>query len=113
MEKKEVLHYEIKKDDSSDTVRPDVIAFNCLWTVSYTHLDVYKRQANQYVGSTVRAATWNKELAYRMGTIYGDECLANGISGMYGMTVNIHRSPFGGRSFESYSEDPVSYTHLP
>ena len=65
------------------------------------------KTANQYVGSTVRAATWNKELAYRMGTIYGDECLANGISGMYGMTFNIHRSPFGGRSFESYSEDPT------
>ena len=55
----------------------------------------------------MRAATWNKELAYRMGTIYGDECLANGISGMYGMTVNIHRSPFGGRCFEAYSEDPT------
>ena len=65
------------------------------------------KTANQYVGSTVRAATWNKELAYRMGTIYGDECLANGISGMYGMTVNIHRSPFGGRCFEGYSEDPT------
>ena len=65
------------------------------------------KTANQYVGSTVRAATWNKELAYRMGTIYGDECLANGISGMYGMTVNIHRSPFGGRCFEAYSEDPT------
>lgn len=65
------------------------------------------KTANQYVGSTVRGATWNTNLAYEMGLIYADECLANGVSGMYGMTVNIHRSPFGGRSFEAYSEDAL------
>ena len=65
------------------------------------------KTANQYVGSTVRGATWNTTVAYEMGSIYADECLANGVTGMYGMTVNIHRSPFGGRNFESYSEDPI------
>lgn len=65
------------------------------------------KTANQYVGSTVRGATWNTELSHEMGLVYGDECLANGVTGMYGMTVNIHRSPFNGRCFEAYSEDPL------
>ena len=65
------------------------------------------KTANQYVGSTVRGATWNTELSHEMGLVYGDECLANGVTGMYGMTVNIHRSPFNGRCFEAYSEDSL------
>ena len=65
------------------------------------------KTANQYVGSTVRGATWNTELSHEMGLVYGDECLSNGVTGMYGMTVNIHRSPFNGRCFEAYSEDPL------
>ncbi len=63
------------------------------------------KTSNQYVGSVVRGCTWDTELAYKFGNVYGDECLTNGVSGMYGFTVNIHRSPFGGRAFESYSED--------
>ncbi len=65
------------------------------------------KTSNQYCNSTVRACTWNKELAYEMGSVFGDEAVANGISSIYGMTVNIHRSPFGGRNFESYSEDSL------
>lgn len=65
------------------------------------------KTANQYVGSTVRGATWNTELSHEMGLVYGDECLSNGVTGMYGMTVNIHRSPFNGRCFEAYSEDSL------
>jgi beta-glucosidase len=53
------------------------------------------------------AATFNKDLAYELGESYGQEGLTNGISGWYGPAVNCHRSPFGGRNFEYYSEDPV------
>lgn len=61
--------------------------------------------ANCYTCAPITASSFDVELAYQMGTIYADECLANGVSGMYGFSANTHRSPFGGRSFEYYSED--------
>ncbi|MCD8307228.1 MAG: glycoside hydrolase family 3 C-terminal domain-containing protein [Clostridia bacterium] len=53
----------------------------------------------------VLAQTWNTSLAYEMGLAVGEECAVNGVSGWYGPACNIHRSPFGGRNFEYYSED--------
>ncbi len=53
------------------------------------------------------AATFNTALGRKMGESIGKEALASGISGWYGPGLNIHRSPFGGRNFEYYSEDPV------
>lgn len=55
----------------------------------------------------VMASTWNTELLYRVGAAFGQEALANGITGWYCPAVNLHRSPFSGRVFEYYSEDPV------
>lgn len=57
--------------------------------------------------SIVLAQSWNLELAYSMGLTFGTECAANGVSGWYGPGINIHRSPFGGRNYEYYSEDPL------
>jgi beta-glucosidase len=61
----------------------------------------------------VIAATWNVELAYKMGQSVGNEAIignerADGrpYSGWYAPAVNIHRTPFSGRNFEYYSEDP-------
>lgn len=65
------------------------------------------------------ASTWSKELAKDMGNALGNEGLwgSNGndatfnsgytYSGWYAPAVNIHRSQFGGRNFEYYSEDPL------
>lgn len=62
----------------------------------------------------VIGSTWNKDLAYRMGRAVGDNAVwgdsdGNGLpySGWYAPAINIHRSPFSGRNFEYYSEDPV------
>ncbi|MDE6676872.1 MAG: hypothetical protein K2K12_04080, partial [Clostridia bacterium] len=55
--------------------------------------------------SIVLAQSWNTELAYSMGLAFGAECVANNIQGWYGPGVNVHRSPFGGRNYEYYSED--------
>lgn len=54
----------------------------------------------------VLASTWNEDLAYAMGESLGEEAGAYAIDGIYAPAMNIHRSPFGGRNFEYYSEDP-------
>jgi beta-glucosidase len=61
--------------------------------------------ANQYATEVVLASTWNVDLSYAFGSTYGDEALTNGVSGLYAPAMNTHRSPFGGRNFEYYSED--------
>ena len=61
----------------------------------------------QYASEVVVASTWNVNLAEKMGAQIGNEALANGVTGLYGAAVNIHRTPYGGRNFEYYSEDPV------
>lgn len=53
------------------------------------------------------AATWNKELMKEVGSAFGKESLAHGISGWYAPAINLHRSMFSGRVFEYMSEDPV------
>lgn len=59
------------------------------------------------------AATWSKDIAYDMGVGLGEEGLWGSdsddytFSGWYAPACNIHRSQFGGRNFEYYSEDPV------
>ena len=52
------------------------------------------------------AATWNPDLIRRVGIALGKETRARGCAVLLGPCVNIHRSPLGGRNFESYSEDP-------
>lgn len=63
--------------------------------------------ANCFTTTPVTASTFDTDIAYEFGSKYADECLANGVSGMYGFSMNMHRSPFGGRAFEYYSEDGV------
>lgn len=52
------------------------------------------------------AATFNDDLLFEMGQMVGEESLWLDISGWYGPACNMHRSYFGGRNFEYYSEDP-------
>lgn len=57
------------------------------------------------VGSAV-AATWSRQAAHRVGELFGDEARRRGVHAVLAPTVNVHRSPFGGRNFENLSEDP-------
>ena len=56
---------------------------------------------------TALASTWNVPLLRAAGVTMGMETKAKGASVLLGPTVNMQRSPLGGRGFESFSEDPV------
>lgn len=52
------------------------------------------------------AASWDVELAYRYGAAAASEARRKGVDVVLGPTINLHRSPLGGRHFECFSEDP-------
>ncbi|MFI5679414.1 beta-glucosidase [Streptomyces cellulosae] len=55
---------------------------------------------------TALAATWDPGLARRAGVLLAQEARRKGVHVLLAPTVNLHRSPLGGRHFEAYSEDP-------
>ena len=59
-----------------------------------------------YTSEDVMAATFNRELINDVGRCIGEDCLAMGYSGLYGPGINMHRTPYSGRNFEYYAEDP-------
>ena len=83
------------------------------WTGNYTDTN---DRFNYFASEPMIAATFNKDLLYRMGVIIGDQgiwgnsTVPSGIvysyTGWYGPGMNIHRSPFDSRATEYYSEDP-------
>ncbi len=64
-----------------------------------------KASASFPVGAAM-GATWNTELIGRVGKALAEETRAKGAHILLGPTVNMHRSPIGGRNFEAFSEDP-------
>ena len=60
-----------------------------------------------YPCAPVVAATFNDDIAERVGQHMSEDMLYTGYNGIYGPGVNLHRSPYGGRAFEYPSEDPL------
>src|SRR4051794_28020719 len=56
---------------------------------------------------TALAATWDVALIERLGRLLAFECRRKGVDVLLAPTVNLHRSPYGGRHFECFSEDPL------
>ncbi|CAM5464009.1 HTH-type transcriptional repressor PurR [Streptomyces tendae] len=52
------------------------------------------------------AATWDEALVERLGGLLAAEALRKGVDVLLAPTLNLHRSPLGGRHFECLSEDP-------
>ena len=56
---------------------------------------------------TLVAATWNVKLAEEYGNAVGNEAVLGGVDAWYAPGNDLHRTAFGGRNFEYYSEDPL------
>lgn len=52
------------------------------------------------------AASFDRDLLYKMGETLGEECRAENVAVLLGPAVNMKRSPLCGRNFEYFSEDP-------
>ncbi|CAM5296381.1 Glycosyl hydrolase OS=Streptomyces alboniger OX=132473 GN=CP975_10745 PE=3 SV=1 [Streptomyces alboniger] len=55
---------------------------------------------------TALAATWDPDLARRAGTLLAQEARRKGVHVLLAPTVNLHRSPLGGRHFEHTARTP-------
>lgn len=68
---------------------------------------VTKANGFQFAAEEMLGLTWNKTLAHNEGDLIARENSLSGISAWWGPAVNNHRTPFGGRNFEYFSEDGV------
>ena len=62
-------------------------------------------KATAFTSEDVMAATFNTALMYEVGRMIGNNCLQAEVVCLYGPGSNTHRTPYGGRNFEYYSED--------
>jgi beta-glucosidase len=56
---------------------------------------------------TALAASWDEARVERLGRLLAAEARRKGVDVLLAPTVNLHRSPYGGRHFECFSEDPL------
>ena len=60
-----------------------------------------------FPNATLLASAWSEETAREVGELLAEEAERQRIHVVLGPTINLHRSPLGGRLFEAYSEDPL------
>jgi len=56
---------------------------------------------------TALGSSWSRDFAAEYGRILAEEALRKGVDVVLGPTINLHRSPLGGRHFECLSEDAL------
>ena len=56
---------------------------------------------------TALASSWDLELVRDVGNALGSEARDKGVHVLLAPTINLHRTPYGGRHFEAFSEDPL------
>ena len=76
-------------------------------TVDYDGPGAAFHSGTGHPSEVVVACSWNIEVGKLMGESIGREGASRGLTGWYAPGINTHRSPFGGRNFEYYSEDPL------
>lgn len=72
----------------------------------WTPLGYHDDYVTYLPSNSALAATWNRELAYQVGCVLGEEARGRGKDVILAPGINIKRSPLCGRNFEYMSEDP-------
>src|SRR3954454_6252878 len=62
--------------------------------------------------ATALSSSWDLDIAHRYGVVSALEARRKNVDVVLGPTINLHRSPRGGRHFEAFSEDPVLTAEL-
>jgi beta-glucosidase len=66
-----------------------------------------RRPSLSLPSASALSASWDIALAERYGQVAASEAIDKEVDALLGPTINLHRSPLGGRHFEAYSEDPI------
>lgn len=76
---------------------------------AYSTLPAIDEKWTSYPCETIIACTYSKRLAFNLGCCLGAEAQSEKVpvNGIYGPGANLHRSPFGSRNYEYFSEDRV------
>lgn len=76
---------------------------------AYSTLPAIDEKWTSYPNETIIACTFSKRIAYNLGCCLGAEAQSEvcPVNGIYGPGANLHRSPFGSRNYEYFSEDRV------
>ncbi|MFX0184622.1 MAG: beta-glucosidase [Candidatus Hodarchaeota archaeon] len=64
------------------------------------------RKNTRFPGGICLASTFNRQIANEFGVAVGKEARSIGIHALLAPGINIHRTPFNGRTYEYFSEDP-------
>jgi beta-glucosidase len=65
------------------------------------------RRVSLLPNATLLASSWDEGMLAEVGGLLAEEAARQEIHVVLGPTINLHRSPLGGRLFEAYSEDPL------
>ena len=71
-----------------------------------------RQPSMNFPSATAISSSWDPAIADRLGAASAVEARRKGVDVVLGPTINLHRSPLGGRHFEAFSEDPVLTAEL-
>ena len=71
-----------------------------------------RQPSMNFPSATAISSSWDPAIADRLGVASAVEARRKGVDVVLGPTINLHRSPLGGRHFEAFSEDPVLTAEL-
>lgn len=98
----------IENDGPSGPVTNYATKYNTGETIFEGIEDYSTVNPRMYPSECVLASTYNQELSYEMGEMFGEDALYTGQNAIWTPGANLHRTPYSGRNFEYYSEDSIA-----